>query len=70
MAKHRAAIETHPTQDGVTALSSAPMDRYVEGLVARLVITDSFTRSLKIVPDNADLAANIRGELFWTFCWE
>lgn len=67
MAKHRAAIETHPTQDGVTALSSAPMDRYVEGLVARLVITPIRSPEAKIVPDNADLAANIRGELFWTF---
>ena len=67
MAKHRAAIETHPTQDGVTALSSAPMDRYVEGLVARLVITPIRPPEAKIVPDNADLAANIRGELFWTF---
>ena len=39
MAKHRTAIETHPNQKGVTALSSAPMDRELREMVARLVVT-------------------------------
>jgi hypothetical protein len=67
MAKHLTAIETHPTQAGVTALSSVPMDRYVEGVIARLVITPVRPTKAKVVPDNADLVANIRGEMFWTF---
>ena len=39
MALHRAAIETHPTKEGITALSSVPLDRPVKGIVARLVVT-------------------------------
>jgi hypothetical protein len=67
MAKHRAAIETHPSQEGVTALSSAPMDRELSGLVARLIITPVRDGEAVRVPLNADFSANIRGEIFWTF---
>lgn len=66
MAEHRAAIETHPNQEGVTALSSAPMDRELRDLVIRLVITPVRVGEPVCVPLNADLAANIRGEIFWT----
>lgn len=66
MASHRTAIETHPTREGVTALSSAPMDRPIEGLVLRLVITPVRPVKGKVVPLNADFFANVRGELFWT----
>ena len=66
MAEHRAAIETHPKQEGVTALSSAPMDRELRDLVIRLVITPVRVGEPVCVPLNADLAANIRGEMFWT----
>jgi hypothetical protein len=67
MAEHRAAIETHPTQEGITALSSAPMDRELRDLTIRLVITPVRESEPICVPHNADLAANIRGEMFWTF---
>ena len=66
MAEHRAAIETHPNQEGVTALSTAPMDRELRDLVIRLVITPVRVGEPVCVPLNADLAANIRGEIFWT----
>tara|TARA_B110000305_G_scaffold239663_1_gene308081 strand:+ start:722 stop:1570 length:849 start_codon:yes stop_codon:yes gene_type:complete len=67
MANHRTAIETHPNQEGVTALSSAPMDRELSGMVARLIITPIREGEAIRVPINADLSANIRGEIFWTF---
>ena len=67
MANHRAAIESHPSQEGVTALSSAPMDRELSGMVARLVITPVRNGEEIRVPLNADFSANIRGEIFWTF---
>lgn len=66
MAMHRAAIETHPTQEGVTALSSAPMDRQLSEVVTRFVITPVRPSPQIKVPKAADLFANIRGELFWT----
>lgn len=67
MANHRAAIETHPSREGVTALSSAPMDRELSGIVARLVVTPIRSGEAIRVPLNADFSANIRGEIFWTF---
>ena len=67
MARHRAAIETHPRQEGITALSSAPMDRELKELVIRLVITPIREGDAVRVPRNADFSANIRGEIFWTF---
>ena len=67
MAQHRAAIETHPRQEGVTALSSAPMDRELSEIVIRLVITPIREVKAVRVPLNADFSANIRGEIFWTF---
>jgi len=67
MASHRAAIETHPSQEGITALSSAPMDRELGGIVARLVISPVRVGEAIRVPLNADFSANIRGEIFWTF---
>jgi len=66
MAKHRTAIEAHPNQKGVTALSSAPMDRELREMVARLVITPLRDGEGMCVPLNADFSANIRGEMFWT----
>ena len=67
MAKHRTAIEIHPNQAGITALSSAPMDRELNEIVARLVITPVREGEAVCVPLNADFSANIRGEIFWTF---
>lgn len=67
MALHRAAVETHPRQEGVTALSSAPMDRELSEIVIRLVITPIREGQAVRVPMNADFSANIRGEIFWTF---
>jgi hypothetical protein len=67
MANHRTAIETHPNQKGITALSSAPMDRELSEMVARLVITPVREGEEIRVPLNADFSANIRGEIFWTF---
>jgi hypothetical protein len=67
MANHRTAIETHPNQKGITALSSAPMDRELSGMVARLVITPVREGEAIRVPLNADFSSNIRGEIFWTF---
>lgn len=67
MAHHRAAIETHPRQEGVTALSSAPMDRELSEIVIRLVITPKREGEAVRVPLNADFSANVRGEIFWTF---
>jgi hypothetical protein len=63
-ANHRAAIESHPTKD-LIALSSVPMDRSLNDVIARLVITPIRKESKLMVPENADLARNIRDELFW-----
>ena len=67
MANHRTAIETHPNQKGITALSSAPMDRELNEMAARLVITPVREDEEIRVPLNADFSANVRGEIFWTF---
>jgi len=67
MALHRAAIETHPSKDGVTALSSVPLDRPIAGVLARLVIAPIREGEPIRVPESADMAANIRTELIWTF---
>tara|TARA_B110000467_G_scaffold164138_1_gene192182 strand:- start:2899 stop:3561 length:663 start_codon:yes stop_codon:yes gene_type:complete len=66
MALHRAAIETHPSKEGITALSSVPLDRPIAGVVARLVITPIRQGAPKRVPESADMAANIRTELVCT----
>ena len=63
-ANHRAAIESHPTKD-LVALSSVPMDRSLNDVIARLVITPIRKEPRFMVPDNADFASNLRGELFW-----
>ena len=66
MALHRAAIETHPSKEGITALSSVPLDRPIEGVVARLVVAPIREGPEKKVPVAADMAANIRMELICT----
>ena len=66
MALHRAAIETHPTKEGITALSSVPLDRPVKGIVARLVVTPIRQGAPKRVPNSADMASNIRTEIVCT----
>ncbi|NCG42435.1 MAG: hypothetical protein GWO84_02725 [Euryarchaeota archaeon] len=63
-ANHRAAIESHPTKN-LVALSSIPMDRSLNDVITRLVITPIRTEPRLMVPDNADFANNLRGELFW-----
>ena len=63
-ANHRAAIESHPTKN-LVALSSIPMDRSLNDVIARLVITPIRTEPRLMVPDNADFANNLRVELFW-----
>ena len=63
-ANHRAAIESHPTKN-LVALSSIPMDRSLNDVIARLVITPIRTEQRLMVPDNADFANNLRVELFW-----
>ena len=67
MALHRAAIETHPNKEGITALSSVPLDRPIQGVVARLVIAPIRQGEPKRVPQFADLASNIRMEVVCTF---
>lgn len=66
MALHRAAIETHPNKEGITALSSVPLDRPVGGVVARLVLSPIREGAEVKVPASADMAANIRMELMCT----
>jgi hypothetical protein len=66
MALHRAAIETHPSKEGITALSSVPLDRPVKGIVARLVVTPIRQGAPKRVPGSADMASNIRTEVVCT----
>ena len=63
-ANHRAAIESHPTKD-LVALSSVPMDRSLNDVIARLVISPIRKEPRLMVPKNADFASNLRGELFW-----
>ena len=63
-ANHRAAIESHPTKD-LVALSSVPMDRSLNDVIARLVISPIRKEPRLMVPKNADFASNFRGELFW-----
>ena len=67
MALHRAAIETHPSKEGITALSSVPLDRPIEGVKARLVITPIREGAPQRVPESADMIANIRTEVVCIF---
>ena len=67
MAFHRAAIETHPSKEGITALSSVPLDRPIKGVKARLVITPVREDEPQRVPESADMIANIRTEVVCIF---
>ena len=64
---HIATMEIHPSNKKICALSSAPMDRENRGLIARFVITPVREGAVVMVPKKADLRANIRDELLWTF---
>jgi len=63
-ANHRVAIESHPTKD-LVALSTVPMDRSLNDVISRLVITPIRKVPQLMVPENADFASNVRSELFW-----
>lgn len=63
-ANHRAAIESHPTKN-LVALSTIPMDRSLNDVIMRLVITPIRKKPQLMVPENADFASNLRSELFW-----
>lgn len=63
-ANHRAALESHPTRE-LVALSTVPMDRSLNDVIARLVITPIRKKPQLKVPDDADFASNVRSELFW-----
>lgn len=63
---HTATMEIHPTNKDIIALSSAPMDRENKGLSLRLALTPIRKGSPVTVPRKADLAGNMKSELFWT----
>lgn len=67
MSLHRAAIETHPSKEGITALSSVPLDRPIKGMKARFVVTPIREGDPQRVPESADIIANIRTEVVCIF---
>jgi hypothetical protein len=63
---HRVSQSAHPTRAGVYARVLTPGDRPLPKVGFRLVISPKRDDEVKRVPDNANLAMNIRSELFWT----
>jgi hypothetical protein len=63
---HRVSQSAHPTRSGVYARVVTPGDRPLPKVGFRLVISPKREGELKRVPNNANLATNIRSELFWT----
>ena len=63
---HRVSQAAHPTREGVYARVATPGDRPLPMVGFRLVVSPKREGDAKIVPDNANLMANIRSELFWT----
>ena len=66
MAGHRVAWACHPKKQDVFARFSTPADRSLPKVVARLVVSPKREGEAVKVPDSADLARNIRSEIFWT----
>ena len=66
MAGHRVAWACHPKKQDVYARYSTPADRSLPKVVARLVVSPKREGEGVIIPESADLARNIRSEVFWT----
>ena len=66
MSGHRVSQSAHPSREGVYARVTTPGDRPLPKVGFRLVVSPKRKDEAPIVPDNANLAANIRSELFWT----
>lgn len=64
---HRVAQSAHPTRERVFAKVASPGDRPLPKVGFRLVISPKRGGEVKRVPDDADLMANIRSEIMWTF---
>ena len=62
---HRVSQSAHPTKDRIFARISTPGDRPLPKVGFRLVVSPKRKGEGKRVPDNANLASNIRSELFW-----
>ena len=63
---HRVSQSAHPKREGVYARVATPGDRPLPKVGFRLVVSPVRKGEPIRVPDNANLAANIRSELFWT----
>ena len=63
---HRVSQSAHPTRQGVYARVATPGDRPLPKVGFRLVDSPKRIGEAVKVPDNANLVANIRSELFWT----
>ena len=63
---HRVSQSAHPTRAGVYARVVTPGDRPLPKVSFRLVVSPKREGEGKRVPVNANLASNIRSELFWT----
>ena len=61
-----AAIAVHPRKPSVIAVTSVPLERPLPNVVARLVLSPVRTGTPLRVPENTDLWANVRSEVFWT----
>ena len=66
MSGHRVSQSAHPTRKGVYAQVATPGDRPLPKVGFRLVVSQKREGEIPKVPDNANLATNIRSELFWT----
>ena len=66
MSGHRVSQSAHPTREGVYAQVTTPGDRPLPKVGFRLVVSPKRYGEAPRVPDNANLATNIRSELFWT----
>ena len=62
---HRVSQSAHPSREGVYAQVATPGDRPLPKVGFRLVVSPKREGEAPRVPDNANLASNIRSELFW-----
>ena len=63
---HRVSQSAHPNREGVYARVATPGDRPLPKVGFRLVVSPTRKGEALKVPDNADIVANIRSEIFWT----
>lgn len=65
-AAQTAAVAVHPRNEGITAITSVPLDRPLPNVVARLALSPVRSGEEKRVPEHTDRWKNVRSELLWT----